>query len=120
MTTTTITAKAASGSTNGRGIKIAASSSPGTTLHTYQTGTTDGNFDICDVTVYNSDTSDRTVTFQNGGTTSPDDSRGGTVPAGEERTFYGFMGQNSLVLKAFASAANVLSAHVTVRKMVTA
>jgi len=120
MATTTVLPTKGSASTSGRGIKITTSASPGDTIHAYQAGTTAGNFDVVDVTVYNSDTVDRTITFQDGGTTSPDDSRGGTVPAGEERTFYNFMGQNGLLLKAFGSAANVLSAHVRVRNVVTA
>lgn len=109
-----------SGSTHGRGIKIAASSTPGTTLHTATSSTTDGVCDLIEVTVYNSDTVDRLVSFECGGTTSPDDIRGGTVPAQEERTFGPFLLRNSLVLKAFASSANVLTAHGRYRQVVYA
>lgn len=117
---TTIKWLPVSGSTHGRGIKIAASSTPGTLIHTATSSTTDGVCDLIEVTVYNSDTSDRTVSFEVGGTTSPDDIRGGIVPTKEERTFGPFLLRNSLVLRAFGSTANVMTAHARYRQVVFA
>ena len=108
-----------SGTTHYRGIKVTGTTSgAAVTLHTSTASVTDGIADICDVTVYNSDTVDRTISFGVGGTTSPDDIRGGTVPAGEERTFYDMPLRNSLILKAWASSANVLTCHPRYRQVV--
>ncbi len=106
-----------SGSAHGRGIKIAASATPGTTIHTASAVTGDGSCDLIEVTVYNADTVDRRISFEVGGTTSPDDIRGGTVPTKEERTFGPFLLRNALVLKAFGESANVLTAHGRFRKV---
>jgi hypothetical protein len=76
--------------------------------------------DICEVTVYNSDTVERTVYFGVGGTTSPDDIRGGVIQPGEERTFYNMPLRGSLVLRAWASTANVLTCHPRYRQVVFA
>src|SRR4051812_6525276 len=107
-----------SGSTNGRGIKLSQTATAGNLLHTAQSATTDGCADLIEVTVYNSDTSDRRVTFEVGGTTAPDDNRGGTVPAQEERTFGPFLLRGGLALRAFASSANVLTVHPRFRQVV--
>lgn len=107
-----------SGSTNGRGVKITSVATAGQTLHTATASTSDGVCDLIEVTVYNSDTTDRRITFEVGGVTAPDDNRGGTVPAQEERTFGPFLLRGSLVLKAFGSAANVLTAHPRYRQVV--
>jgi len=60
-----------SGSTSGRPVKISATTSPGTTIHT-----TLGTASTDEVYLYanNTDTVTRTLTIQWGGTTSPDDS----------------------------------------------
>lgn len=96
-----------SGSTNGRGIKIAASATPGTTLHTAHATAKDELW----IFLTNTDTVDRKVTIEFGGTTAPDDNITMNVPAGE--TIPVITGQvltNSLVVKAFGAAANVLVA----------
>lgn len=118
--TTTIKWIPCTGSTDGRGIKITSTATAGQTLHTAQSSTTAGCADLIEVTVYNSDTVDRRITFEVGGVTAPDDNRGGTVSAQEERTFGPFLLRNSLVLKAFGSAANVLTAHPRYRQVVFA
>lgn len=60
-----------SGSTDGRGIKVAANSTPGTLIHTGPTSTAE----LHEVWLWvaNSDSTNRKVTVQWGGTTSPDD-----------------------------------------------
>jgi hypothetical protein len=116
---TTIKVTPASAATHFRGIKIAATATPGTTLHVAQAAATDGCVDVVEVRVYNSDTVDRLVTFECGGTTAPDDNQGGYVGAKETRTFTIFM-RNGLTLKAFADTANVLVAHINVQNAVYA
>lgn len=119
--TTTLKWIPCSGSTNGRGVKLTTTSfTSAPTLHTATASVTDGVCDLIEVTVYNSDTVDRRVTFGVGGTTEPDDDRGGTVPAGEERTFGPFLLRGGLALKAYAAAANVLTAHPRYRQVVFA
>lgn len=98
-----------SGSTNGRPIKVAATSTPGTTVHQSATTTVTGCGDTMVASVYNSDTSDRTITFECGGTTSPDDHVKRTIPAGETVSVPLPMINNNLILRAFASATNVLT-----------
>lgn len=105
--TTAISVRPLSGSTDGRGIKIGATATPGTLIHTAQASATD--MDVCEVQVYNSDTVDRTVTFECGGVTSPDDHVKRTIPAGETVAVPIPGLRNSLVLRAFASQANVLT-----------
>jgi len=104
--TTDITVRPLSGSTDGRGIKVAATATPGTLIHTAQTSAT--TMDVCELQVYNSDSVDRTITFECGGTTSPDDHVKRTIPAGETVAVPLPALRNTLALRAFASAANVL------------
>lgn len=100
-----------SGSTHGRGIKIVAAATPGTTLHTAQATATDGAADEMWVWVTNTDAVDRKVTFELGGVTAPDDNVTAVVPAGETiPVITGQMLRNALLLKAFGAAANVLVA----------
>lgn len=99
-----------SGSTNGRGIKVAATATPGTLLHTSVTGTTNGTYDEVWLYAYNSDTVDRLLTIELGGTTSPDDHIKVTIPsqAGRFCVLDGHPLQNAVVVRAFAAAANVV------------
>ena len=59
-----------SGSTQGKGIKVTATASTGTTIHT--TGTSSSILDEVWLYAYNSDTSARLLTIQFGGTATPD------------------------------------------------
>lgn len=99
-----------SGSTDGRGIKVAATASAGTTIHTAVAGTTAGTFDEIWLWAYNSDTVDRLLTIEFGGTTAPDDNIKVTVASQSGATLVvpGFDLQNGSVVKAFAAAANVV------------
>ena|SRR5690242_6964767 len=99
-----------SGSTDGRMIKVAATSSPGTTIHTAVSGTTANSFDEIWLWAVNSDTTARKLTIEFGGTTSPDDTIELTIPA-ESGLFLvvpGFVLQNGSVVKAFCATANVV------------
>jgi len=98
------------GSTNGRGIKIAATSSAGDTVHTSVTGTTAGTYDEIWLWFYNGHTADVLVTVQMGGTTSPDDDIKLTVPfkAGVFLGVPGLILQNATVVKVYAATTNVI------------
>lgn len=102
-----------SASTDGRGIKIAATSiGTGTTLHTANNVTTDGLGDEIVLYAYNSDSVSRTLTLGVGGTTSPDDLQAFAIPAGTTvQVMAGLLLRNSLALKAAADAANVVTVH---------
>lgn len=95
-----------SGSANGRLIKVAATSSPGTTLHTAHATDKDELW----LWAVNSDTNDRKLTIEFGGTTAPDDTIEVTIPAesGLVIVVSGLILSNALVVKAFAAAANVV------------
>lgn len=115
MATTTITKRNLSGSTNGRGVKVAATATPGTTLHTADATAQD------EVSVYltNTDVVDRACTIEFGGTTAPDDNMKFIVPAGETiLAVPGIPLTNSLVVKAFAAAANVIIAFGFINRIV--
>ncbi len=103
----TLTKLNLSGSTNGRGIKVAASSTPGTTLHTAHATAQDE----VNIWITNTDTVDRKVTIEFGGTTAPDDNLTINVPTGETVLVVpGIPLTNSLLVKAFGAAGNVLVA----------
>jgi hypothetical protein len=97
-----------SGSTNGRSIKVAATATPGTLIHTAVTGTT--SLDEIWLEAFNSDTVDRKLTIEFGGTTSPDDTVELTIPAeaGPIRIIAGWLLQNGLLVRAFCATANVV------------
>lgn len=101
-----------SGSTDGKAIKVAATSSPGTTIHTASTTTT--TLDEIWLYAQNTDTTDRKLTIQWGGTASPDDDIEYTVKA--ENGLYLIVpglilkgNATALVVKAFAATANVIT-----------
>ncbi len=98
-----------SGGTNGKNIKVAATSSAGTTIHTAVSGTSD----MDEVWLYacNTDSSDRKLTIEYGGTTSPDDLTEITIEAeaGWVLIVPGMLLQNGLIVKAFAASANVVN-----------
>lgn len=104
------TKKELSGSTDGRQIKVAATSSPGTTIHTAVASTSTGVYDEIWLYATNSDTTDRKLTIQFGGTTSPDDEVEQVIPAEGGKIFVipGEILQNALVVKAFCASANVV------------
>mgnify|MGYP000538216022 CR=1 FL=1 len=97
-----------SGSTHGRGIKVVATSTPGTTIHTGQASTTLS--DVVTVYAYNSDTVARTLTLEWGGTTAPDDNIKVDIPpqSGLVPVVIDLITRNSLVVKAFCETANVV------------
>jgi hypothetical protein len=115
MAATTITKRNLSGSTSGRGIKVAATATPGTTVHTADATAQD------EITLYltNTDTVDRAATVEFGGTTAPDDNMKFIVPAGETiLAVPGIPLTGSVVAKVFAAAANVVVAFGFVNRIV--
>ena len=97
-----------SGGTTGKNIKVVATASAGTTIHTAVAGTSD----LDEVWLYamNTDSADRKLTIEYGGTTSPYDLTELTITteAGWTLVCPGLLLQNGLVIKAFAAAANVV------------
>ena len=102
-----------SGSTQGEGIKVAATATPGTTVHT--TGTSATILDEVWLYAFNSDTVDRALTIEFGDATAPDHNITLTVPfkSGLVLVVPGLIlsgsGAASLTVKAFAAAANVVT-----------
>ena len=103
---------ALSGSTDGKMIKVAATATAGTTLHTGSTTAT--TFDEVWLYAVNSDTSARKLTIEWGGTSSPDDLIEFSVPA--ESGLYLIVpglvikgNATALIVRAFAATANVVN-----------
>lgn len=104
-----------SGSTDGKGIKVVATASSGTTIHTgSSTAST-----LHEVWLYamNSDTTARKLTIQWGGTATPDDDIEITIPAesGLVLVSPGLLikgnASAALVVRAYAATANVITIH---------
>jgi hypothetical protein len=97
-----------SGSTNGRLIKVTATSSPGTVIHTAVSGTID--YDEVWLYAMNQGTTDTALTIEWGGTTDPDDRITTTLlpKAGLTLVVPGLVLQNENNVRAFASTANVI------------
>lgn len=100
-----------SGSTDGMPIKVVATATAGTTIHTAVAGTTAGTFDEIWLYAYNGHTSAVTLTIEYGGATVPDQNIIVTLASksGLSLIVPGLILQNGLVVKAFASTANVIT-----------
>lgn len=106
----TFTKQLLSGSTNGKGIKVAATATAGTLIHTAVSGTTA----MDEVWLYANNTSGSTVklTIEWGEATAPDGNI--EINVGSEGTGLilispGILLQNGLTIKAFAGTANVIN-----------
>lgn len=103
-----------SGSTDGRAIKVAATATAGTLLHTGSTTST--TYDEVWLYAQNTDTSAVKLTIEWGGTTSPDDLIEVTVQpeAGLVCIAPGLLikgNSTALNVRAFAASANVITIH---------
>ena len=100
-----------SGSTNGKAIKVVATATAGTTIHTAGAG--EVNLDEVWIYAVNSDTTARKLTLEWGEAAAPDGNIELTIPAesGLVLVVPGLLIQNELVIKAFAAAANVVLIH---------
>jgi hypothetical protein len=104
-----------SSSTDGKGIKLVATSTPGTAIHTATSNSTPGAGGIWDeiwLWAFNSDTTTaRNLTVEFGGATAPDWNVTQTLPplSGLVIIVPGLILQNSTTVKAFASLTNVVT-----------
>ena len=100
-----------SGSTSGRLIKLAASSTPGTTIHTAGSVTGTDNWDEVWLWAVNTTTVSEKLTIEWGTTSAPDDNIELVLsPEGGLITIIpGLILQNALVVRGFAAQANVVS-----------
>lgn len=98
-----------SGSTDGLPIKVAATSTTGTTIHTAVSGTTAGTFDLVTLYALNNHTADVVLTVEFGGT-STDNNIIMTIPfkSGLFLICDSLPIQNAKVITAFAGTANVV------------
>lgn len=108
-----------SGSTNGKGIKVAATATAGTLIHTAVSGTSSED----EIWLYAHNTSAAAVklTLEWGGVASPDDHievNIGAEGAGLILVAPGILLQNGLVVRAFAASANVLNIFGYVNRIV--
>ena len=106
-----------SGGTNGKNIKVAATATAGTTIHTAVSGTS--NKDEIWLYACNTDSTDRKLTIEYGGATAPDVLTEITITAvsGWVLVCPGLLLQNGLVVKAFAAAANVVNINGLVNRI---
>lgn len=106
---TSIAKVALSGGSNGKAIKVVAVATLGTTIHTAQSGT--AGFDEVWIYATNHDIVSRLLTIEFGGVTVPDNIIEQTIPSqsGAILIVPGWILQNSLVVTAFAAAANVIT-----------
>lgn len=106
-----------SGSTNGKGIKVAATATLGTTIHTAIAGTSD--WDEIWIYAVNSSTSAVKLTLEWGEATAPDGNIELTIPAesGLYLVIPGLLLQNGLAVTAFADTADVILIHGFVNRI---
>jgi hypothetical protein len=107
----TVVKRKLSGSTDGAPIKVVATATAGTTIHTAVAGTTAGTFDEIWLYAYNSHTASVELTIEYGGPTAPDQNIKVTLASksGLSLIVPGLILQNSLTVKAFAGTANVIT-----------
>ena len=106
----TFTKTLLSGSTNGKAIKVVATATAGTTIHTAVSGTS--SLDEIWLYAHNSSSATVKLTLEWGEATAPDGNI--EINVGAEGTGLvlvapGLLLQNSLVVKAFAATANVIT-----------
>jgi hypothetical protein len=104
-----------SGSTDGKGIKVAQTATAGTTIHTAHATALD------EIWIYavNSGVADVKLTIEWGEATAPDGNIEGTIEGegGLALVVPGLLLTNSLVVKAFAGTANVIIIHGFVNRI---
>jgi len=106
-----------SGSTQGKGIKVAETATPGTLIHTAVAGTSD----IDEIWIYavNSSAAAVKLTLEWGEATAPDGNIEIEISAESGLVLIapGLLLQNGLVVKAFAASANVILIHGYVNRI---
>ena len=113
----TITKTLLSGSTDGRGILVVATVTPGTLIHTAVTGTSD--IDEIWLHAVNTNGSAQKLTIEYGSGASSGDLIEFTVPAedGLYTMIPGLVLQNALIVRAFAATTNVVGIHGYVNRI---
>jgi hypothetical protein len=108
-----------SGSTNGKGILVAATASAGTVIHTAVSGTS--SLDEVWLYAHNTSASSVKLTLEWGGVTSPNDLIEVTIPVdgtGLVLVAPGILLQNGLIVRAFAGTGNVINIFGYVNRIV--
>ena len=109
----TFTKLTLSGSSNGRAILVAATATPGTTIHATSTSATE--LDEIWLYAHNSDNASVTLTIEYGGTSAPNDTITLTIPSKSGLTLVvpGLIlngtGAAASTVRAFAGTANVIT-----------
>jgi hypothetical protein len=100
-----------SGSTDGKGIKVVATATAGTAIHTAVAGTTAGTFDEIYLYAYNGHSGNVVLTIEFGDATVPDSNIIVTLASqsGLQLIVPGLILQNAATVKAFADVANVVT-----------
>ena len=116
---TTVSRIPLSGSTHGRGIKIAATTTAGTLVHTATSSATD--CDVITLYAHNSSASAVNLTIEFGGVSDPDDLIKLSIPAASGLTLVlpDLVIRNSLVVRAFAGTTNVVMVQGFVNRVTT-
>jgi hypothetical protein len=116
---TTVSRIPLSGSTHGRAIKVAATATAGTLIHTGTSSTTD--CDVVTLYAYNSSASAVNLTIEWGGVSDPDDLIKLSIPATSGLTLVcpDLVIRNSLVVRAFAGTTNVVTIQGFVNRVAT-
>lgn len=109
----TFTKQLLSGSTQGKGIKVVATASTGTTIHA--TGTSSSIIDEVWLYAYNSSTGPVTLTIEYGGTTAPDNNIKLDIPATSGLTLV----VPGLILTGTGAAANTVTAFAGTANVIT-
>jgi hypothetical protein len=102
-----------SASDGGRGIKVAATATPGTLIHEALNSAAQNEWDEVWIRAINTSGSAVKLTLEWGGTTAPDDQVEITIPGedGFHEVVLGHVLQNGRQVRAFAATANVLVLH---------
>lgn len=102
-----------SASADGRGIKVVATSSPGTLIHDALNSVAANEWDEIWLRAVNTSDTAVKLTLEWGGTTAPDDQIEITIPGedGFHDVVRGHVLQNAQQVRAFATTANVIVLH---------
>ena len=107
-----------SGGTDGIGVKVAATASAGTTIHTANNVTGAGLYDEIYLYATNTNTSAETLVIQFGGTTAVDNEIRHVVQPDETILVVpGLILQNALVVKAYSTTADKVTIHGFVNRI---
>jgi hypothetical protein len=102
-----------SGSSDGRGIKVSATATPGILIHEALSSVAANEWDEVWIRAINTSSSAVKLTLEWGGTTSPDDQIEITIPAedGFHTVVEGHVLQNAKQVRAFAATGDVIVLH---------